>query len=208
MIGAAIGSAIGNIASSAWQITENRRAAINNRDFQREMSNSAHQRAMADLRAAGLNPVLAARQPASTPGGSMAQHRVADLGTASVNSALAAKTAKENVAGMRQTRERAALDFQMERDAFQYYQNNPDKRQALYEAILAKKAGIRPEFGALSGLFRQGNQAGSDWSARALEAGDRFQQELQAMWKRMTKRKRSVPKYERLPQDGDIHIRK
>lgn len=66
------------------------REAQANRDFQERLSRTAHQRQVADMEAAGLNPILSARYGgASTPGGSMAT-QMSELGPA-VSSALSAR---------------------------------------------------------------------------------------------------------------------
>lgn len=56
--------------NNAWSAEQ----AQKQMDFQERMSNTAHQREIADLKASGLNPVLSAKLGgASTPSGAMAQ---------------------------------------------------------------------------------------------------------------------------------------
>lgn len=98
--GAVIG-AMGAASSARQQQKFNSAEAEKNRKFQEEMSSTAYQRGMADMKSAGLNPILAYKQGgASSPSGSTASISMPEnKGTA----AMAGATAAANLANIKAT---------------------------------------------------------------------------------------------------------
>lgn len=92
--GAGLGAAIGSIGGNILSYHENKKLAQEQRDWQERMSNTAHQREVNDLLAAGLNPVLSANSGASVGAGSAGNVSTSDFG-ATINNSRALKMQQE-----------------------------------------------------------------------------------------------------------------
>ena len=88
---------ISGVVSGYGQYRANRQTAASTQrqmDFQERMSNTAHQRQMADLKKAGINPMLSARLGgASSPAGS--SYQAGNIGAAAVEGYGKASSAKQ-----------------------------------------------------------------------------------------------------------------
>jgi hypothetical protein len=154
--GAIIGAGASAFGQSSANRT-NRRIAREQMRFQERMSSTAYQRAMDDMRTAGLNPMLAYTQGgASTPTGASANmQNVASDMPGAVNSAVSAIMAKRQLKLMNEQIDKAKAEArtawseqgiartreQMDKHRFKFYfDENLNPRGAMKELLNSEHA--------------------------------------------------------------------
>jgi len=150
---------VGGIASSA-QALWNQKEKGRDRQYATKMSNTAHQREVNDLRAAGLNPILSAGgSGASTPsigsvgapdvGGNIS--KLTQASTAKKAAAAQIDNVRATAANTRAALPGIALDAKLALATDAWLDKNPAFYEAAAGANAARRVGLNSTWGAASG---------------------------------------------------------
>lgn len=156
------GGLLGGILGQGASATEARRL----RKWQENLSNTAHQRQVRDLQAAGLNPILSAfGSGASVPTGAMAQvPNYGELAVKGAQAGLQMASARQAIKYGKAQTAQAEVTARHDQQMAQWLKENPKLKAAFLAARAARNAGLPATFGA----------AASSNSAKAIKAIQRF----------------------------------
>jgi len=201
---AAVGLALAPALSSTVSGLFASKAASANRSFQEKLSNTAHQREVIDLRAAGLNPILSAYgRGASTPSGAVAQ--IPDVGksvSSGVSNAIQASSMRANVRNINAIAGQNELDARISQDALGFYDRaDPSVKAGIQSTKINQAAGGPTWMGPFTGLaggasnaIQRMKQATQDKVTETLEP------RLKRHYKRLNKRQYPSIDYKSSPQ--------
>lgn len=152
-------SAAQNLQAMDWSAKE----AQKTRDWQESLSNSAHQREVKDLIAAGLNPILSVNGGASTPSGATGNAYTGGVSSASADSSAS------SVAGLFSSVLNSAAQLQMQDRQLAF--NSAQLAQAKELAHLASDTQLKTSQNALLGsqISANAQMAAAGTSAAALQ---------------------------------------
>ena len=186
--GAALGAQIGGSMDANGK---NQKLSQEQMAFQERMSSTAHQRQVADLKAAGLNPLLSATGGASSPSGSAAvMQNVASGLSASARDVeqlqMAKETQKEELQNMRANRAKTTMETKaLEKDV--------KKSELTSEAM---DYWIRPIFNKIKETDRSSNSFLQKTNKGRNDSNAKLRSDFEKTTKEMTNKNLKLPKWD------------